>query len=124
MSDIKQHTAEAAAGLASKITMGAGTGVAAVSTKNVIESGSQSNVIESGAQLFQGLTLSEWGIIAGIATAVLSYLTQVAMTWYFNRERLKLDKLTAESKIAFHNANIQPHPSDDDSVTSRNVDSH
>lgn len=123
MSDIKQHTAEAAAGLASKITIGAGSGVAAVSTKNVIESGGHASLIESGTHLVQGLTLSEWGIIAGIATAVLSYLTQVAMTWYFNRERLKLDKLTAESRIAFNNANIQPVPNDDESVTSRNVDS-
>lgn len=57
----------------------------------------------SGGAVLAGLTLTEWGVIVGIITAIVG----LAMQWYFNDLRNKREREAHESNMRILNGRVQ-----------------
>ena len=67
---------------------------AAATVMKGAQAGEKSGVLLT---LIGGLTATEIAAFGGLALAVLSYLTNAAMTFYFKREHLKIAQQTAKA---------------------------
>lgn len=77
VTDLNHHAAEAAATSAGKIT-----GLSSV-----------------GLVVYGGLTVQEWGVVAGVVIGTLGLITQGLLTWHFNSQKLKLERIRLENDI-------------------------
>lgn len=129
MTPITHHTAELVAGVANKVSIGAGVGVAtgsgvALVSDSVIKANIPPAAIDGITQITVAapLGLYEWGLIIGIATTVLGFMVSTGITLYFNIKRTRIQQAVAESTIAFNRANsISPKPASDPEFSSKNI---